>query len=159
MTLKLWQERESGASLYSAKLSEMSPAEVYGICKLRQDVFVLEQGVISEPELDGVDLIDTTTLIWWQKQEVLATIRVITEETHFKIGRLATAKSARNEGYGKELMLCALAVCAELDAERQVIIHAQAYLQKWYESMGFIAISEEFMEAGIKHIKMLFQKP
>ena len=39
--------------------------------------------------------------------------------------------------------------------ENNILISAQSYLTKFYNSLGFIQISEEYLEDDIPHIKML----
>ena len=43
-------------------------------------------------------------------------------------------------------------------ATNTIRIGAQLYLKKFYESFGFIAQGEEFLEDGIPHIEMLLEK-
>ncbi len=51
-------------TLHHATLDRIDPATLYRIMVLRTDVFVFEQGIVSEPELDGRDLEPTTTQFW-----------------------------------------------------------------------------------------------
>ena len=41
--------------------------------------------------------------------------------------------------------------------ERELKIHAQAYLFKFYSSFGFTPISEEYLEDNIPHIDMIYR--
>lgn len=154
------ETRADGSSLHAAHLSRMRPEIVYSLCTLRQDVFVLEQNVTSEPELDGRDLNDGTITLWWEKDgRVIATIRVLTEEAEMRIGRLACAKEARRGGYGGSLMRAAIALCKEIAPDQDIVIHGQSYLKEWYESMGYETVGPEFHEAGIAHYPMRYRHP
>ena len=42
--------------------------------------------------------------------------------------------------------------------ENNIKISAQAYLLKFYESRGFVVISDIYTEEGIEHIKMFWTK-
>ena len=118
---------------------------------LRVEVFVHEQKIVDEAELDGADLLPTTELFWIQDEsgEVLATLRVLVDDT-IHIGRVATAIQGRGRGYAGEL------VEAALEAYPGVVeISAQAHLENWYGRFGFIRVGEQYLEAGIPHVKML----
>jgi ElaA protein len=39
-----------------------------------------------------------------------------------------------------------------------VYIEAQVYAQPFYENLGFVRISGEFLEDGIPHVKMLWKR-
>ncbi|MBS8057430.1 GNAT family N-acetyltransferase, partial [Streptococcus suis] len=42
--------------------------------------------------------------------------------------------------------------------ESQIKIGAQAYLEKFYQSLGFEPISEVYLEDDIPHLDMLYRK-
>lgn len=157
---RLISTRDDGATLHAAHISQMDPRTVYSLCVLRQDVFILEQNVTSEPELDGRDLEPGSVMIWWEKDgTVFGTIRVLREDGHMRIGRLACAKPARRGGYGGALMRAAIDICRELAPEQKIVIHGQSYLKDWYESMGYVTTGPEFDEAGITHYPMEYVHP
>ncbi len=63
-----------------APLAAISPVTLYKILMLRTEVFVHEQRIVDEPELDGVDLEPFTELYWIEEDDsVVATLRLITE--------------------------------------------------------------------------------
>ncbi|OZC51025.1 GNAT family N-acetyltransferase [Rhodococcus sp. WWJCD1] len=138
-------------SLHHAPLAGVEPSTLYRIMALRVAVFVHEQKIVDEVELDGADLLATTELFWIQDEhgEVLATLRVLVEDT-VHIGRVATAVEGRGRGYAGELVEAALKAYPGL-----VEISAQAHLEKWYERFGFVRMGEDYLEAGIPHVKML----
>lgn len=147
--------RADGSVLRAARLFDMRPETVYSLCVLRQDVFILEQQVTTEPELDGRDLEPGTVIVWWEKDgTVIGTIRVLRDPGHMRIGRLACAKSARRGGYGGALMAAAIDICRELEPEQKIVIHGQSYLKDWYEGMGYVTTGPEFLEDGIPHYPM-----
>ena len=85
-------------NLRRARFAELTPFEVYGLCRLRVDVFVVEQEC-PYPELDGRDLEPTTVHLWFEADGVpVATIRVLREQTGWAIGRVATAAGWRHLG-------------------------------------------------------------
>ncbi|MFC9787768.1 GNAT family N-acetyltransferase [Rhodococcus sp. NPDC127528] len=137
-------------TVHHARLAATDPATLYRIMMLRTAVFVHEQGVVSEPELDGRDLHASTTLFWTEEDgQVVATLRVLADEPTVHIGRVATAVTARGRGIAGELLATALAsIPGEVD------ISAQAYLESWYGRFGFRRTGPNFSEAGIDHVPM-----
>ncbi|SED66776.1 ElaA protein [Rhodococcus pyridinivorans] len=138
-------------SIHHAPLRKTDPESLYRIVALRTDVFVFEQGITSEPELDGRDLDPTTELFWTREgDEVLATLRVLHDDGDVAhIGRVATARHARGRGLAAELIEAALGTCPGV-----VDISAQAYLEHWYARFGFVRTGANYLEAGIDHVPM-----
>ena len=71
------------------------------------------------------------------------------------IGRVITAQQFRGTGLGRDLMQCAL---DRLDARfptDSLRISAQAHLERFYASLGFVTASAPYLEDGIPHIEML----
>src|SRR3954454_20071519 len=90
--------------LRQAPFAELTPFEVYGLCRLRVDVFVVEQEC-PYPELDGRDLEPATVHLWYERDgEFLATIRALDDRAARIIGRVATAKHARGQGLAAGLV-------------------------------------------------------
>lgn len=134
----------------SATLDRIDPATLYRIARLRTEVFVYEQGIVCEPELDGRDLEPTTTLFWSELGgEVVATLRVLADGPVVHLGRVATARSARGRGYAAELIEAVFE-----DFPQPIEISAQAHLEQWYGRFGFLRIGADYLEAGIDHVRM-----
>lgn len=146
--------------LHSAHLRDIDPATVYLLAKLRQDVFTMEQKA-TDPDLDGRDLEDGTTLMWIEVDGVPAAhIRVLTEaDGTLRIGRLAVAAAHRRDGFGGRIMRAALDLTEQIAADAEVHIDAQAYLERWYQGMGYETVGPMFLEAGIEHVPMVFRHP
>ncbi|MGL4799546.1 MAG: GNAT family N-acetyltransferase [Cellulosilyticaceae bacterium] len=71
------------------------------------------------------------------------------------IGRVIVAEQYRKEGYGKVLLQKALDYIQEKWGEVEVEIEAQAHLQKFYGDVGFRRTSDEYLEDGIPHVRMV----
>jgi ElaA protein len=52
-----------------------------------------------------------------------------------------------------------LARCNQVWPGRAVRISAQAHLQRFYGSLGFVAVSDVYLEDDIPHIEMLWSPP
>jgi ElaA protein len=138
-------------TLRTARFAELTPAELYGLLRLRVDVFVVEQEC-PYPELDGRDTEPTTVHLWFADDEgtVLSTIRVLENGEDRAIGRVATAASARGRGLSAELVRRGIELCGG----RTIDIGAQAYLEHWYERFGFRRSGPDYLEDGIRHLPM-----
>ena len=140
-----------GPTLRTARFAELTPAELYGLLRLRVDVFVVEQAC-PYPELDGRDAEPGTVHLWFADDEgtVLSTIRVLENGEDRAIGRVATAASARGQGLSAELVRRGIELCGG----RAIDIGAQAYLEHWYERFGFRRSGPDYVEDGIPHLPM-----
>jgi predicted GNAT family N-acyltransferase len=137
--------------LRRALFAELSPFEVYALCRLRVDVFVVEQEC-PYPELDGRDTEPGTVHLWLESGgEVAATIRVLDDGSTRAIGRVATATGFRGQGLAARLMNEGIALCEGFP----VTLGAQAHLQGWYEQFGFRLSGPGYVEDGIPHVPML----
>ncbi len=138
-----------------ARFAELTPAELYGLLRLRVDVFVVEQNC-PYPELDGRDTEPGAVHLWVADDDgtVLATIRVLENGEDRAIGRVATAASARGRGLSAQLVRRGIELCAG----RTVDIGAQAYLETWYERFGFRRSGPDYVEDGIPHLPMRLER-
>ncbi len=137
--------------LHEARFADLTPGQLYGILRLRVDVFVVEQNC-PYPELDGRDTEPGTVHLWAADDDgtVLATIRVLENGADRAIGRVATAVPARGRGLSAQLVRRGIELCGG----RTVDIGAQAYLEGWYERFGFRRSGPDYVEDGIPHLPM-----
>lgn len=139
--------------------SALDTETLYSILKLRVDVFVVEQNC-PYPELDNKDLDAGTLHVFLKKDnKILAYSRVLAPGVSYDdvpaIGRVCVEQTARRLGLGEALVAQAIATAAEHWPGRDIYISAQCYLQRFYESMGFVAASESYLEDDIPHLKMI----
>jgi predicted GNAT family N-acyltransferase len=123
---------------------------------IRTRVFVREQGVPAEIELDRDDwkAIHFLALI---SGNAVGTARVVFRRHHAKIGRMAVLKSYRGMGVGSKLLKRAIETAKKRRA-RRIYLHAQVAVSSFYQSAGFRAVGPVFEEAGIPHRKMTWTK-
>ncbi len=150
---------------FTKTFAALSTEELYLIVQLRQQVFVVEQNCVYL-DADGYDrkalhlfAVQQETV---QQQSVIAYCRVLPPGLKYQeasIGRVCTGLPQRGSGLGRELMQRALALVGESYASESVRvdirISAQLYLQNFYSSLGFTAVSAPYDEDGIPHIEML----
>jgi ElaA protein len=143
--------KDTATELHSATFDELSGHEVYALCKLRVDVFVVEQKC-PYPELDGADE-DPATVHFWHTRggAVVSTLRLLRGKDGTRIGRVCTAVDARGRGLSAQLMRAAI---DRADGE-SIVIGAQAHLEKWYGGFGFERSGPNYDEDGITHLPMV----
>ena len=129
------------------------PQEMLAIQSIRQAVFQAEQGVEPELDFDGKDETSEQIIAYLDSKAIgTARIRYLDERTA-KIERLAVLPTVRGLGIGQQIMEKALEIAAENNIQ-EVVIHAQQYIIRLHEKLGFEPEGEIFEEAGIPHVKM-----
>lgn len=132
----------------------MDPVLLYRLLELRNAVFVVEQRAAYD-DLDGRDVEPGAELLWAEEDgAVLSTLRVLREADALRIGRVATAASARSRGVASALMRLGVQRCRELDARLPVLLGAQEHLAPWYGRFGFVLDGPGYAEDGIPHVPM-----
>lgn len=130
-----------------------SQAELVQAFTIRIQVFVKEQRVPAEIELDSDDQ-RAIHFLAIKSGEAVGTARVVMKHGNAKIGRMAVLKTYRRKGIGAALLKRAIMAAKRLRAER-IYLHAQVAVIDFYERLGFRAVGRVFDEAGIAHRKMV----
>jgi predicted GNAT family N-acyltransferase len=131
-------------------------AELARAYSIRLRVFVKEQGVPREIELDDDDRWATHFLAFVGPRAI-GTARVVLDHDTAKIGRMAVLKSYRRRGVGAKLLTRAIAAARQKKA-RKIYLHAQVAVSRFYRSLNFYSVGPVFDEAGIAHRKMIWRK-
>ncbi len=138
--------------------NDLTPAELYEIMALRQEVFVVEQNC-AYLDADGKDIASWHCMCKNETGKLVAYTRLLPKglayENYPSIGRVVNAPSVRGVGVGRMLMKKSIALCRELFGNEPIKIGAQRYLLQFYESFGFQSTGEEYLEDGIPHVKMI----
>jgi len=117
---------------------------------VREAVFVVEQGVPPEIELDAWDPRCDHALASVSAGQTVGTGRLLPDG---HIGRMAVLRAWRGQGVGGAL-LAALMERAAARGMRRAVLNAQTHATRFYARFGFVAFGDEFMEAGIPHVAM-----
>jgi predicted GNAT family N-acyltransferase len=129
------------------------PEDLGGAIALREQVFVVEQGVPVEEELDGRDDEALHLVALDDAGRVVGTLRLLFDGETVKVGRVAVARELRRQGIAAAMLAEALA-----EAERRGCTRARLASQvdavAVYEQAGFAVESDVFEEAGIPHVWM-----
>jgi len=139
--------------------NELTTAELYAVLQLRNAVFIVEQNCPYQ-DLDDKDQ-KSWHLMGWKGDHLTAYTRIIPPGISYdeaSIGRVVTATASRRTGAGRELMRLSIQYCFDQFNTRAIRIGAQAYLQQFYESLGFTVTGEPYLEDGIPHKEMLLVK-
>lgn len=134
----------------------IDPADREACFAIRVEVFVHEQGVPREVELDAHDAPGAATahlLALAGGRPVGAMRWRVAAPGKAKIERVAVLKAARGLGVGRLLMGEALREIAAAGLG-SATLHAQASARAFYERLGFVAEGEPFEEEGIEHVYM-----
>jgi predicted GNAT family N-acyltransferase len=128
--------------------------EVADAIALRAAVFVDEQGVPLEEDLDGRDG-EALHLVAVEDAggDVIGTCRLLTDGPTLKLGRMAVAARARRRGIGMRLLAVADDEAERASAER-IVLAAQLSALQLYEQAGYEARGDVFLDAGIEHVWM-----
>ncbi|WP_211745369.1 GNAT family N-acetyltransferase [Paenibacillus sp. Marseille-Q4541] len=124
---------------------------------IRKEVFVKEQNVPEEEEIDQYDVIspDVHHVLIQDGQQMVATGRLIYyKKDTAKLQRVAVLKTHRVHGYGRVLIMALEERARELGLTYS-ILDAQVQAEGFYAKLGYEVISDEpFYDAGILHVRM-----
>ena len=118
--------------------------------RVRETVFVHEQGVPPELELDEHDATAVHALAVDADGRPIGAGRLLPDG---HIGRLAVLAEQRGHGLGRAL-LDTLIEAATRNGHVEAVLNAQAHALDFYLHAGFRVTSAPFMEAGIEHREM-----
>lgn len=151
MDMLLWQ---------FTRFDDLPIRDWYAASATRVDVFVMEQNCPFQDN-DFADFHSWHLLGWQTKnggRELVAYCRIVDPGVKFdepSIGRVVTARTFRNHGYGKNLMAEALRRHDSLYPGLPNRIGAQQRLENFYNGFGYKTVSDTYLEDGIPHVEML----
>lgn len=135
---------------------ELTTSELYEILQLRSEVFVVEQDCVYQ-DVDGKDQ-KALHVLGFKNDKIVAYTRLFDSGQYFdtpSIGRVVVKDIERKFGYGHDLIKTSIQAITDNYKKTKITISAQTYLQKFYESHGFVKVGEEYLEDDIPHIKMI----
>jgi ElaA protein len=138
---------------HTRRFDELTTAQLYAILQLRSRVFVVEQAC-HYLDLDGAD--DRCLHLWAEDEAgaIAAYLRVVPAGVKYdeaSIGRVVVSPAARGTGLGRELMRRGI----DAVGGGPIRIAAQAYLERFYQELGFESVSAPYDDDGIPHIDMI----
>ncbi len=130
-----------------------SDRELKSAFEIRRQVFVEEQGISKELELDEHDR-EVLHMVVKDKERIIGTARIrFLAAGQAKLERMAVLKHFRRRGIGRGIISFLI---EELRNRQigQVLLHAEYSVVAFYRTCGFEESGSPFWEAGIRHIKM-----
>lgn len=139
------------------KFDDLTSDELYGILKLRSEVFVVEQDCVYQ-DLDDKDQL-SYHLFLENDGETVAVSRIIPENVSYEemsIGRVVVKENFRGHGLSKIMMKKAIDFIVDDLGKSEIRLSGQAYLVDFYENLGFKKVSDVYMEDNIEHFEFLY---
>ncbi|MDM5226549.1 GNAT family N-acetyltransferase [Cytobacillus sp. NJ13] len=129
-----------------------SEQELHDAFSVRKQVFINEQNVPEEEEIDQFED-EAVHFVLYNNGMPAGAGRFRTVDGNGKVERICVLKENRQSGSGKAIM-----DKIEEHAKKQGLpalkLNAQTQAIPFYEKLGYQVISEEFMDAGIPHRTM-----
>lgn len=122
-------------------------------CKVRINVFVLEQRIDESLEFDEYDSI-ALHLVIYNNRTPVATGRIFKHNDTFTIGRICVVKEYRNMHLGSLLMEKLIEKAITMGA-KELHLSSQVYATGFYRKFSFEEYGDTYDDAGIEHIAML----
>ena len=120
---------------------------------LRRKVFIDEQNVTEEEEMDDLDGVCDHLLALLDGQAV-GSARLMVKDGKGKVGRVCVLAEARGRHVGVALMKAAIAHFRAMPGIAQVTLSAQTHALGFYGALGFEAHGPEYLDADIPHRDM-----
>ena len=123
--------------------------------RIRQQVFVKEQGVPRSLEIDAKEPYCLHFVLYTDDNKAVATCRILPDSDHRKanLQRMAVLQSYRKQSLGKQLLQY-LIEYLQSQGFQAISLHAQLPAQAFYQNCGFVQEGQTFQEAGIDHTNM-----
>jgi ElaA protein len=137
--------------------AELTNEELYKIIQLRIEVFAVEQNIVYQ-DCDDKDF-ESYHFTGWLKDQLIAYTRIIPPGVAYagaaSIGRVLTSPAIRGQLIGRQLFAKSLEQLYNLFGSVTVILSAQLYLVKFYETFSFLPQGSSYIEDSIPHITMI----
>ncbi len=131
--------------------NELTTSELYEIVRARTEIFLMEQRIICR-DFDGEDY-NCLHCFLMDNSKVEAYLRAFQKDNNtVKIGRVLSVN--HGIGQGKVLMEKSILAIKKRLKCNKIILNAQKHAQGFYEKLGFVVTSEDFLEEGIVHVAM-----
>mgnify|MGYP003424957876 CR=1 FL=1 len=130
---------------------ELLSTELYEILKARSQIFIVEQNMHCQ-DIDGIDL-KARHFYLEENGKILAYLRAFyDDEITVRIGRVLSV--TYGIGLGTKVMTEAINDIKQNMKCQKICLDSQKHAIGFYEKLGFKAVSGEFLEEGVIHVKM-----
>ncbi|WP_441711858.1 GNAT family N-acetyltransferase [Hyphomicrobium sp. 2TAF46] len=139
------------------RFDELQPATLYAALQLRQQIFIVEQGV-PYSDIDGGDL-KASHLFCFLDGRLAGYLRTLPADQfalgYTSFGRVVVHARCRRLGIARQLVARAIEQLAETEPGIPIKISSQLYLRDFYASFQFVAQGQSYIEDRIPHIAMI----
>ena len=123
--------------------------------KIREEVFIGQLKI--DPNMEYEFENESAHYLFFDEDDnPIATARFRKTSEGYKIERFAVIKTHRNKGLGKIILNILLDDIIPLN--ETIYLNAQIEAIDFYQKNGFKTIGDTFLDAGIVHYKMIFEK-
>ena len=127
-------------------------SDFFQIVRIRAEVFIREQNVDSEIEMDIKD--DTAIhCLATLNNKPAGCLRILMNDDGVTVGRVAVLKPYRRMKIGKAMMKF-IETLPEVKEKGKIAVHAQLTARDFYLNCGFHEVSDIYEEANILHVSM-----
>ena len=144
-------EPTAGVRFSRRAFAELSAADLHEILRLRGDVFVVEQHIWQENDVDGRDPDALHILGHDPSGALVATARLLQLDSPVEVGRIVVRADVRGRGVGSALM----ATIENILGPCTAVLSAQAYLEGWYAKRGWVREGDVYDEVGTPHVRLV----
>ena len=124
--------------------------------ELRRTVFIEEQNVPENEEVDGDDP-DCDHILLTVSDMPVGAARLKYYNDFIKVQRVCVLKNYRGQGIGSKIINFIIRHVEKNDIRSSVRLGSQIHALEFYKRLGFIEFGEEYLDAGILHKDMEFQ--
>lgn len=147
------EQFEAGADMVTLEVGDWATLGK-AASEVRKAVFIEEQGISPEIELDELDATAVHAVAFNLFGMPVATGRLLQDAPkEARIGRMAVARVLRGQRWGRAI-LDALVDASRTRGDSKVILHAQCSAEGFYQRAAFEVVGAPYEEAGIAHITM-----
>ncbi|WP_338803307.1 GNAT family N-acetyltransferase [Xenorhabdus griffiniae] len=134
-------------------IGRQNPELIQQAFAIRKQVFTDEQGFDAEIDIDEYDDIALHVVVF-DSEKPIGVLRAIQKDNNMlKVGRVAVLRHYRGQGIGRKVMEFIKDFGRKNNIET-IILSAQCHAQPFYESLGYQAQGEIYLEEGAEHIFM-----
>lgn len=130
-----------------------TPEEKQQAFSIRFAVFVEEQGVSKDIELDQHDATAIHFICYAEDQTPIAASRLRLVNKRGKLERICVLEKYRGLSIGTHLIQ-KMEKAIQTHNVHLATLHAQTHATSFYKQLGYETTSEPFMDAGIAHVAM-----
>ncbi len=130
-----------------------TPEEISKALEIRRQVFVVEQGIGSDLDVDGLDS-RCLHVLAWLGELAIATGRLRVEGETGVLARIAVLPKHRGRGVGR-LVVSKLEELAKGQALNRLELHPHLHLEGFYSDLGYRRRPGEFAVGGYRLLTMV----